>query len=57
MAKCPDCDGESLWDVNIGNGKCSCCHGTGQEIDPLESLEQRALYRVRRQHRLSNVRR
>jgi len=38
MTLCPDCDGESLFDDEIGDGKCSECHGTGLELDPLEAL-------------------
>ena len=38
VAKCPDCSGESLFDSSVGDGKCSTCNGTGDELDPLEGV-------------------
>lgn len=29
MSKCPDCSGEQIFDVNVGDGKCGECGGTG----------------------------
>jgi hypothetical protein len=36
--KCPDCDGEEIFDPETGNGVCSECHGSGLEPDPLEAF-------------------
>ena len=38
MAKCPDCDGEAVFSNDTGNGNCSACHGTGDELDPLSGF-------------------
>jgi len=38
MVKCPDCDGDNAMDPSVGNGKCSDCHGTGQNLDVLEDV-------------------
>jgi len=41
MEKCPDCDGDSMLDpTGRGNGKCSECHGSGGELDPLDGLAE-----------------
>lgn len=33
--KCSDCDAEGFTN-DTGNGKCSACHGTGMDLDPME---------------------
>ena len=38
MKKCPDCDGDHLVDSSLGNGECSDCHGTGQNLDFVEDV-------------------
>ena len=40
MVKCPDCDGETWFDKDCGDGKCSECHGTGGELDFLEGVTE-----------------
>jgi DnaJ-class molecular chaperone len=36
MAKCPDCDGEKWFDKDVGDGKCSECHGSGVNPNPAD---------------------
>lgn len=40
MIKCSDCDGERIFDPDCGDGKCSDCHGTGLELDPLTAFTE-----------------
>lgn len=38
MEDCPDCDGTRVF--GGGDGKCSDCHGTGRELDPLTAFTE-----------------